>query len=266
MSTTRAGLADVVEYHHDRPPDEPEALDRYRGLRRALLGRGLVGAGAIGSGGLVAGLLGWLASPAAAASRQSGGGMDVQAAQTAASLENLAVAVYGTAAGLPFMKSIPDPAGSTVVAFVTMTVKQHTEHATAFNGAVAKLGGKQQTGVDQVVMDKVVTPALPTLRTPLDVVRFAAQLEAVAAATYSVETAAVDDPQLRKTFASIMGVENQHRAVLLAVGALLENDLADQIKLPPDLARLPAAAGNVGFPDAFLTTQGARPADEGAVK
>ena len=96
--------------------------------------------------------------------------------------------------------------------------------------------------------------------------KFAADLELVAAATYAVETAAVDDANLRKVFSSIMGVENQHRAVLLAVAALLENDLADQVKIPPDLAKLPAAAGSVGFPDAFLPIDQARPTSEGAVK
>ena len=63
-----------------------------------------------------------------------------------------------------------------------------------------------------------------------------------------------------------MGVENQHRAVLLAVAALLENDLADQVKIPPDLAKLPAAAAASAFPEAFLPTDQARPASEGAVK
>jgi rubrerythrin len=192
--------------------------------------------------------------------------MEVQAAQTAAALENLAVAVYKQAAALPFMAKIPDPAGKTVTAFVTKTIEQHTDHAGAFNAAAKKLGGKAQTDVDQVVMDKVVKPALPTLTDPLKVVKFAADLELVAAETYAVETAAVDDANLRKVFSSIMGVENQHRAVLLAVAALLENDLADQVKIPPDLAKLPAAAGSVAFPPAFPPTAQARPASEGAVK
>ena len=210
---------------------------------------------------LVYGLpISWLTSSAGSAS------MEVQAAQTAAALENLAVAVYKQAASLPFMAKIPDPAGATMTAFVTKTIEQHTDHAGAFNAAAKKLGGKAQTEVDQVVMDKVVKPALPTLTDPLKVVKFAADLELVAAATYAVETAAVDDANLRKVFSSIMGVENQHRAVLLAVAAFLENDLADQVMIPPDIAKLPAAAGSVGFPDAFLPLDQARPASEGAVK
>ena len=42
---------------------------------------------------------------------------DIMALQTAASIENLAVAVYTTAAGLPFIKS----GNATVLAFITKT-------------------------------------------------------------------------------------------------------------------------------------------------
>jgi hypothetical protein len=116
------------------------------------------------------------------------------------------------------------------------------------------------------VYNTVVVPTLPKLKTPLDVVNFAAELELVAAETYSAETAAVTDKKLRGTFASIMGVENQHRAILLAVAALLAGGAPQLIKLGPPADQLPAAAGNVGFPDTFLKTDQARPATEGAVQ
>jgi hypothetical protein len=249
-------MVDLVEQGQERrivgiDPDETAA---YQTERSRLLIRDLAAAGLVG-----AGLATLLASPAFAQSS-----MDVQAAQTAASLENLAVAVYKQAAGLPFMQNIPDPAGSTVVAFVTKTIEQHTDHGKAFNAAATKLGGKAQDKPDQVVLDSVVTPALPTLKTPLDVVKFAAELELVAAETYALETAAVSDKNLRNTFASIMGVENQHRAILLAVGALLEAGHPELIMLGPPADKLPGAAGSVGFPDAFLKTDQARPAAEGA--
>ncbi len=115
-------------------------------------------------------------------------------------------------------------------------------------------------------MDEIVTPELPKLTDPLKVVKFAADLEYVAAQTYAAETAAVSDKTLRSVFSSITGVENQHRTILLAVAALLEADLADQVKIPPDAEKLPAAAGSLGFPESFLSTDQARPADEGAHK
>jgi len=259
MRTTNAGLADLVEQGRDRRADgdiDPDEIVEYQSERSRLLTKSLAGAGLAGVG-----LTRLLASPAFAQSAP-----DVQAAQTAASIENLAIAVYNQAAGLSFMKNIPDPAGATVVAFVTKTVEQHTEHMKAFNAAAKQLGGQEQTGPDQVVFDSVVTPALPTLKTPLDVVKFAAELELVAAETYLAEVAAVSDKTLRSTFASIMGVENQHRAILLAVGALLEGGAPELIMLGPPADKLPAAAGSVGFPDTFLKTDQARPAEEGAVK
>ena len=263
MRTSRASLADLVEHgrdlqEHARP--DPEQLQGYQGMRRRLLGRSLTAAGSVAGVGLVPGLFGWLTSARASAP------MEVQAAQTAAALENLAVAVYQKAAALPFMKSIPAPAGATISTFVTRTIADHKDHAGAFNAAATKLGGKAQTGVDQVVMDQVVTPELPKLTDPLTVVKFAADLEYVAAQTFAAETAAVSDSTLRSVFSSITGVENQHRTILLAVAALLEADLADQITIPPDAAKLPAAAGSVGFPESFCSTDQARPAKEGALK
>ena len=259
MRTTNAGLADLVEQGHERRASggiDPDEITEYQTDRSRLLTKSLAGAGLVGLG-----LTKLLASPAFAQSS-----MDVQAAQTAASIENLAIAVYKQAAGLPFMQNIPDPAGATVVAFVTKTVEQHTDHMKAFNAAATQLGGKTQDQPDQVVFDSVVTPALPTLKTPLDVVKFAAELELVAAETYLAELSAVTDKNLRNTFASIMGVENQHRAILLAVGALLEAGLPELVMLGPPTDQLPAAAGSVGFPDTFLKTDQARPAAEGAVK
>lgn len=264
MRDTRRALADVVEQGQERRARggfDPDELAAYRANRRSLMVKGLAAAGIVTTGVMGKGLLDLFTSPVAAADA----GMDVAAAQTAASLENLAITVYNKAAGLPFMKNIPAPAGPTVVAFVTKTVQQHTDHAKAFNAAAVQLGGKAQTGVDTTVLNAVVNPALPTLKTPLDVVKFAAQLELVAAETYAAETASVTDKNLRNTFASIAGVENQHRAILLAVGALLAANKPNLIKLGPPADQLPEAAGSVGFPDAFLKTDQARPATEGTV-
>jgi hypothetical protein len=265
MRTTRQALSDVVEYGQERRAHggyEPEEAGRHQEERRHLLQRRLAGVGAVGGFGLGAAVLNVLGARAAFGQAN----MDVAAAQTAASIENLAIAVYTKAAGLSFMKNIPDPAGATIVAFVTKTVQQHTDHLAAFNGVATGLGGQAQTGVDMPVYNGVVLPALPKLKTPLDVVNFAAELELVAAETYSAETAAVTDKKLRGTFASIMGVENQHRAILLAVAALLQGNAPQLIKLGPPADQLPAAAGSVGFPDAFLKTDQARPATEGAVQ
>ena len=265
MRTTNGALAEITEYGQERRAHggyDPDESRQHQNDRRHLLNRSLAGIGAVGGFGLGAAVLNVLGAKAAFGQAN----MDVSAAQTAASIENLAIAVYTKAAGLPFMTNIPDPAGSTVVAFVKKTIQQHTDHMAAFNGVATGLGGKAQTGLDMPVYNTVVVPTLPKLKTPLDVVNFAAELELVAAETYSAETAAVTDKKLRGTFASIMGVENQHRAILLAVAALLAGGAPQLIKLGPPADQLPAAAGSVGFPDTFLKTDQARPATEGAVQ
>ena len=260
MRTTREGLSEMVEYGQEVRSrggfdlEENRVGNRARGKLLTTAGLAGVGAGAT--------LLTLMGAQAASADTPA----DVAAGQTAASIEALAIAVYTKAAGLPFMQTIPAPAGPTVVAFVKMTIKQHTDHMAAFNAAVGALGGKPQTQPDAVVLNAVVTPALPTLKAPLDVVKFATTLEGAAVATYVAAVGTVSDKKLRNTFASIMGVEAQHKATLLAVGALLQGGAPQLIKIPTDPAALPAAAGSVGFPDSFATTQDARPLTEGAVK
>lgn len=196
------------------------------------------------------------AGRAAAASRN-----DIMALQTAASLENLAVNVYETAAGLPFIKD----GNKTVMAFIEKTTAQHTAHGKAFNAAAKKTGGKVQNDPDPKYA-AIVKKRLPSIKTPADVVELAITLEDVAAQTYTKNIGQVEDKNLRQLFASVAPVEAQHRATLLAVQALLAGDLPDLIAIPTDVAKLPAAAGKVGFPDAFYPTKDASPVSEGAVK
>jgi rubrerythrin len=211
-------------------------------------------------GGMVAGLAGGAAllgvSRAAAASSD-----DIQALQTAASIENLAVSVYTTAAGLSFIKD----GNKTVAAFIAKTTQQHQAHAQAFNAAATQAGGKAQNAPDPKY-DAVVKQKLPSIKTPADVVALAITLENVAAQTYTKNVSQVTDAQLRKLFASVAPVEAQHRSVLLAVQALLAGNDASLIAIPTDVAKLPAAAGSVGFPDAFYPTSMASPISEGAVQ
>ena len=260
MRATREPLRDLVERGQERrahggfDPDERHAFASER--NRAVRSR-LGGTGAFATLGFGAALLALFDSPAFAQA-----GPDVQILQTAASLENLAVATYDVALTLDFIggaSAIP-----TVKAFVMTTKDQHDAHAKAFNAAAKQLGGKEQTAPDPVLLD-TVNQAKPTLTGPGPVIDLAITLEDTAAQTYVANTSALTDKQARAVTASIMGVEAQHVAVLLAVKALVGANLADQVKLPPDLARLPDAAGSVGFPEAFYKTDKSRPAEEGAV-
>ena len=212
-------------------------------------------------GGAVAGMAGVAALLTSGRAAAASGSDDVMALQTAASIENLAISVYQTAAGLPFIKN----GNKTIVAFIAKTTTQHQAHAKAFNAAATQAGGKAQNAPDPKYA-AVVKKALPTIKNPADVVKLAITLEDVAAETYTKNVGQVSSAELRKLFASVAPVEAQHRATLLAVQALLAGNMADLIAIPTDVAKLPAAAGSVGFPDAFYPTKSASPISEGAVK
>lgn len=260
MKRTDEALDKMVEYSHERRArseyeDEERAFheDRRRVLRK---GAGVGIGGALAASGFGAAVLALTSSPAFAQSSDS----DIQILQTAASIENLAVATYEAALGLPFAGSLP----SVVQTFVTTTKNQHAEHAQAFNAATERLGGQPQTATDPVLQE-VVNGALPGLTGPGPVVQLAITLENGAAETYVKNVGQLKDKDARNVTASIMGVEAQHVSILLAVQALVEGGAPQLITLPPDLAALPAAAGSVGFPEAFYQTDDARPKSEGAV-
>ncbi len=261
MQVTDTSLAEMVESgiesraHGETDPDESRqvAAQRSRLMTGAAFGGGLLAAAGIG-----AALQGLFASEAFAASAT-----DVQILQTAASIEVLAVATYKTALTLPFIGG--SSANPVVKAFVTTTMQQHSQHGAAFNAAITKLGGKPQTNPDPA-LSKVVQAAVPGLTGPGPVVALALELEQGAAETYVADVAALSDANAKKVTASIMGVEAQHASVLLAVQALLNANAPQLITLAAgNVANLPAAAGSVGFPQAFFPTDQARPATEGAL-
>ncbi len=260
MREAQAPLDDIVEAGKERRASREyaEMLREHQedSRRNAMLGLG-VAAGAVG-------LVAAAASPAFAAD------IDVMALQTAASLENLAVITYQTALTLPYLKG-DSAALKTVGAFATITMKQHQEHADAFNARVKALGGKEQKDPNPKYTP-IVTGMIPALKKggPLDVVALAITLEDVATSTYVKNISDVTDPQVRLLFGTVAGVESQHLATLYAVQALLKGGGASLITVKAtggatDAAKLPAAAGSVGFPEAFKKTASASPAAEGAL-
>jgi hypothetical protein len=258
MTLTRNSLDEFVELGHEsRDGAEHAAALDGETRRRTLLG-GISTTGVLAAAGLGTAMVALIAQPAFANKS-----MDVQMLQTAAAIENLAVATYGVALTLDFIGG--GSANPVVKAFVTKTKDQHAEHAQAFNAAVGRLGGKAQDQPDPALVG-VVNQAKPTLTGPGPVVDLAIQLETDAASTYVADVGAFTDKKARAVTASIMGVEAQHIAILNAVKALVAGGAAQLIALPPDAAKLPAAAGSVGFPDPFFKTDQARPAAEGAVK
>lgn len=255
MRRARQVLPDLRDHANDRrhstiiTPDEIRALEQSRLTMRTKLGM-LAGAGVIG-----AAVSSILARPVAADEA-----LDIQILQTASSLEILAVATYGAALTLPFIMD-----GNAVVkAFAEMTMGQHDEHRQAFQAQTKALGGTVQDKPNPKYAP-VVEKAKPTLTDAAKVVELAATLEQVATETYLNDLNMFTDKTAMGLMASVMGVESQHLAVLRAVGALLAGGGEALIALPTDVAKLPAAAGSVAFPDAFQGTTMASPPQEGAL-
>ena len=149
-------------------------------------------------------------------SMADGGGMDIVLAKTAASLEKLAVDVYGTAAGLLETAAI--------VSAATMFAGHHQMHLDALNGVITGAGADAVTEMNQAVFDAIVKPALDKAKTEADAVMIALTLEEAAAQTYAFAGGALSTPALRSTIMTIGGVEARHAAVL-RMAALAQSPL-----------------------------------------
>lgn len=262
MRDVKPNLALLEEHRLDVPagPVDPAWLAQVNEERRGFAqstGKLLAGAGLLGTafGASVMTVL----SGTAYADKP----MDIQILQTASSLELLAIATYKAALGLDFIAN-----GNAVVkAFAETTMKQHDEHEKAFAAMNKTMGGKPQTAPNPKYAP-VVEAEKPKLKGPADVVKLAATLEEVATETYLKNLTLLEDSEAKALFASVMGVECQHLAVLRAVGALVAAgpEGIALIAIPTDVAKLPAAAGSVAFPKPFEPTDKASPPAEGAVK
>ena len=186
--------------------------------------------------------------------------VDIQIFQTAASLENLAVATYGAALDLPFVKD-----NAVINTFAETTMMQHDEHGAAFNAQASDLGGKRQQQTNPKYTP-IVEDMKPQLTDALAVVKLAMTLEEVAGDTYLANLSMLSDSNFRTLMGSVQGVEVQHLATLRAVGALIEGGAPELVAIPTDLAALPAAAGSVSFPQPFEKPNMASPPEEGAVR
>ena len=103
--------------------------------------------------------------------------MDLTLAKTAASLEKLAVDVYGQAGAL-----LSTPA---VISAATMFAGHHQMHLDALNGVITGTGAAPITQMNQAVYDALVAPALSSAATEADAVNLALALEEAAAQTYA---------------------------------------------------------------------------------
>jgi hypothetical protein len=259
MAIARQTLPDVSDMAADRRREginiDRLAVREFQADRQTLIRRLALAAGGVFGVGVVHSMFAGHVSA-------EDGDIDVMQLQTAVSLELLAVATYGAALTLPFIAD----GNPVIVKFAETTMAQHDDHRQAFSAQTLALGGTDQTATNPKYTP-VVEEAKPTLLAPLDVVTLAATLEQVATETYLADLNRYTDVTSRFLMASVMGVECQHLATLRAVGALLEGGAPELIAIPlgADVAKLPAAAGSVAFPDAFQGVTMASPPEEGAV-
>lgn len=277
MATSREPLAGLVELGREaRAHGEVESVevDRVYADRREGLSRTLAGAGGlVAATGIGAALLGLFATPAFASTGSKAS--DIMILQTAASIEVLAIGTYAEALTLPYIGGAS--ANKVVTAFCKETRAQHQQHLAAFNQAATSLGGKAQTKPDPAFVPTVTSAVkslsgLSTTKAILAVVGLAKTLEDVAVQTYTNDVRYLSNSTAKSLMASVMGVEAQHVAVLLAVAALVNAGDASLIAIPTTPAgvaandtALPAAAGSVGFPNAFYPITQAAPKTQGAV-
>lgn len=141
-----------------------------------------------------------------------GRSMDIVLANTAISLEALAIAAYDTAAdsGLVETPAVGDAA--------TLFKGHHEEHRDALVATVEGAGATPFTEPNAVVKEQVVDPAVEAASTEADIIDLAYTLESAATQTYVFAATALSTPALRSTIMTIGGVESRHALILATVG------------------------------------------------
>ncbi len=145
--------------------------------------------------------------------------MDVTLVRTAASLENLAVTVYGVALGTSDAAKLPAEVrlDQAVVALAERFQEHHQAHADALNAVLDDAGEDRYTKANEYVFDNVVAKRLPSLTDQTALVHFARDIENVAAGTYAFAASALSTADLRRQMMSIGGVEARHATALALV-------------------------------------------------
>ena len=153
------------------------------------------------------------ADTAASSEPEAEGSEDSASLMLNASLENLAVFAYGAALEAApkgqFGKKVP-PA---VAEFATNAMKQHKDHAEAFNAALKSAGGEAYTETNPAL-----TPAVKKLFGAADSIpklaMLALTLENTAGATYVKQMGVLTSADALSAVATIAPVERQHAAIL----------------------------------------------------
>ena len=140
---------------------------------------------------------------------------DLAIAAVAASVENLAIHTYlsaAKAAGAGKFGTVP-PA---ITTFITTVVGQHRQHAAAWNGLLTA-AGKQAVSVTDPALTPTANEELSQATSLRQVAQLALTLENTAAQTYQAEASRLRSARAVALAASIQPVEMQHAAILYYV-------------------------------------------------
>lgn len=145
------------------------------------------------------------------AASADGGAMDLVLANTAISLEILAIEAYDIAigSGLVTTAAVGDAAG--------LFKSHHEAHRDALIATVSGAGGTPYDQANAAVKAAVVDPAVAAAKTEADIIKLAFDLETAAAKTYVFAATALSTPGLRSTIMTIGGVESRHATILGSV-------------------------------------------------
>lgn len=185
--------------------------------------------------------------------------VEVQIFQTAASLENVLVALYRAALELPFVQD-----HEVVRQFAATTLQHHTDHGVAFNDQAGALGGARQEAL-HLQYSQYIQDAMPKVTDAAGLIALAATLEEVATDTYIEDLTRIPDASRRTLVASVMGTESQHLGTLRVLGSLFAAGLPELVAIPTDVTALPAAVGSVAAPRGYEIPNLAIPPASGAV-
>lgn len=219
----RAMTAQMNEMHEATFPQMKEALDDLGSSLRTNSSsrRGFLAGGSALLGGLaLAACGGGGEEPSAAPSGSAKSSAkpsakadaDMAGLKLNASLENLAVFAYKSAleaAPKGMFGKVP-PA---VAEFAMNAMKQHAEHAEAFNAALTKAGGEAFT-MPNPKLAGPITEMFGALKDVPGLAKLALTLENTAAATYTKQMGEFTSPEALSAVATIAPVERQHAAIL----------------------------------------------------
>lgn len=184
---------------------------------------------------------------------------DVQILQTATSVDNAAVEAYDAALQLAVIGG-PD-AHPGVNGLFRAARAHHADHVLAYDDALDRLGAPAP-GAANAAVAALFRPAGSALRAVAEAML---AVESVAAQTFQLAVGLLEDGHARSVAAAVAGTEFQHVAALAVLREVAGGDDLELFTLGDGAgADFPEALASVAFPDAFTTTDEARPPGEGA--